>query len=145
METETKTPSLISEVLFGAVFKLKHEGQRVLVLSTRHQNGSWSAATQISDDANVYKDLGVDQCSIVHVLRKDEQISMRDLFSVTLSYQGDSTTAAKAAKEKVLGNILEKIFLDWMKESGPILVHATGEKSFIWPTDLVAQVRREGL
>lgn len=150
METEVKTPSLVWEVCFGAVFKCKHDGRRVLALTERRNNGAWTPPTEIGDPDNVYKSLGVDQCSIVHVLRRDDMVKLLDIFTVTLNEGGDSTTAAKAMQEKILGDLLEKIFKGWLKETGPLLIHAPGDShdgqpSIIWPTDLLAKYDTEDL
>jgi hypothetical protein len=140
METiEQKTPSLVYEVCFGAVFKIKHEGKRVTAVSKRDRNGMWLPAQEIEDYANVYDDLGADQFAIVHVESKDEVVRLRDMFRAALVADGDTGTIAQAVRQKKLGTILEKALRDWLKKSGPILIHENGEPSIIRPDDLTAR------
>lgn len=139
METEIKTPSLVYEVCFGAVFKIRHEGRQVLALSKRDQRGYWLPAQEISDEPGVYNDLGADQFAVVMVESKDDVVRLRDIFRAALTADGDTGTIAQAVKAKALGSILEKSFKSWLKEGGPILLHSTGEPSIIYPVDLVAR------
>jgi hypothetical protein len=136
---ESKIASLVYEVCFGAIFKLKHEGKRVVAVSKRDKdNGRWLDAHEIEDHAKVYTDLGDDQFAIVVVESKGDVVRLREMFRAALLGDGDTGTIAQAVRQKKLGQILEQAFSDWQKASGPIL-QLNGEKTYIWPDELVAR------
>jgi hypothetical protein len=139
METESKTPSLVYEVTFGAVFKIKLDGKRVTAVSKRDRNVSyWMPAQEIEDHANVYDDLGDDQFAIVHIDSKDDVVRLRDILRAALTGDGDTGTVARAVKAKKLGLVLEQALQDWLKLSGPLLMQ-DGQPSPITPEQLVAR------
>lgn len=144
MEIDVKTPSLVYEVCFGALFKMRHDGRRVTALSKRDRQGNWLPAHEIEDFPNVYKDLADDQFAIVQVESKDDVVRIRDIFTAALLGDGDTATIGQAVRQKKLGTILEKAFKDWEKKSGPLLMHAPGtpqdeQPSIVWPSDLTAK------
>jgi hypothetical protein len=144
MEIDVKTPSLVFEVCFGALFKMRHEGRKVTALSKRGRQGNWLPAYEIEDYPDVYKDLADDQFAIVQVESKDDVVRIRDIFTAALLGDGDTATIGQAIKQKKLGGILEKAFADWEKKSGPLLMHSPGtdqdgKPSILWPSDLVAK------
>jgi hypothetical protein len=141
MKTEdSEAPSLIYELGFGAVFKLKHEDKRITAVSRRDRDKRyWQDAQEIEDHGNVYDDLGADQFAIVHIESKGDVVRIRDLFRASLLADSDTGTIQQAVHRKILGQILEQALEDWLKASGPILVHETGEPSIISPDDLTAR------
>lgn len=140
MELETKTQSLVYEVTFGAIFKIKHEGKRVTAVSKRDRNlKRWMDAQEIEDHTSVYDDLGADQFAIVLIESKDDVVKIRDMFRATLVGDGDTATIAQAVRQKTLGGLLEKAYQDWAKESGPILGHEDGKATILYPEDLTAR------
>lgn len=144
MEAKSKTPALVYTVSFGALFKMRHEGRKITALSLRTQNGQWMPAHEIDDIPNVYKDLADDQFAIVQVEAKDDVVRIRDIFTAQLTGDGDTATVGQAIRQKKLGDILEKAFLDWEKKGGPLLMHAPGtdhdgKPSIVWPDELVAK------
>jgi hypothetical protein len=144
MEIDVKTPSLVYEVCFGALFKMRHEGRKVTALSKRNREGNWLPAYEIEDYPSVYKDLADDQFAIVQVESKDDVVRIREIFTAQLLGDGDTATIGQAIRQKKLGGILEKSFKDWEKKSGPLLMHAPGtehdgQPSILWPSDLVAK------
>jgi hypothetical protein len=139
MDTELKSPSLVYEICFGAVFKIKIDGRRVTAVSKRDRRGYWLDAQEIEDHSKVYDDLGADQFAIVHVESKDDVVRIRDMFRAALIGDGDTGTIAQAVRQKKLGEILEKAIRDWFKKTGPILNHENGEPTILHPDDLTAR------
>lgn len=139
METETKTPSLVYEVCFGAVFKIKHDGKRVTAVSKRDRQGHWHDAQEIEDHGDVYTDLAADQFAIVLIESKDDVVKIRDMFRAALLGDGDTGTIAQAVRQKTLGKVLEQAFQDWQKKSGPILGHSDGKATILMPEDLTVR------
>jgi hypothetical protein len=140
METQSKTPSLVYEVTFGAVFKVRLDGQRVTAVSKRDRNNRhWLPAQEIEDHTKVYDDLGDDEFAIVHIDSKDDVVRLRDIFRAGLLGDGDTGTVARAIKAKKLGEVLEKALHDWLKKSGPLLQHEDGLPSILNPEELTAR------
>lgn len=138
-ESITKTPSIVYEVCFGAVFKMTVEGKKVVALSKRDRRGHWCDAREIEDHTNVYSDLGADAFAITHVISRDDVVKISEMFRAALIGDGDTATIAMAIRQKKLGEVLEKAFQDWLEKGGPILNHNDGSKTYIWPDDLTAQ------
>lgn len=140
METETKTPALVYEVTFGAVFRIRSGGKRVTAVSKRDRDRRyWLPAQEIEDHTNVYDDLGDDEFAIVHIESKDDVVRLRDIFRAGLIGDGDTGTIARAIKAKKLGEVLEQAFTDWLRKSGPLLQESDGTPSIITPADLTAR------
>jgi hypothetical protein len=140
MDTESKSPSLVYEVTFGAVFRLRADGKRVTAVSKRDRNARyWLPAQEIEDHTGAYEDMGDDEFAIVHIDSKDDVVRIRDIFRAGLLGDGDTGTVARAIKAKKLGEVLEKAFQDWLKKSGPLLQHADGKPSILSPDELVAR------
>lgn len=140
METQSKTPSLVYEVTFGAVFKVRLDGQRVTAVSKRDRNNRhWLPAQEIEDHTKVYDDLGDDEFAIVHIDSKDDVVRLRDIFRAGLIGDGDTGTVARAIKAKKLGEVLEKALNDWLKKSGPLLQCEDGKPSILSPEELTAR------
>jgi hypothetical protein len=135
-----KSPSLVYEVTFGAVFRIKSDGKRVTAVSKRDRNNRyWMPAQEIEDHTGAYDDLGDDEFAIVHIDSKDDVVRLRDIFRAGLLGDGDTGTIARAIRAKKLGEVLEKAFTDWLKKSGPLLQHKSGEPSILSPDELVAR------
>lgn len=135
-----KSPSLVYEVTFGAVFRVKADGKRVTAVSKRDRNSRhWLPAQEIEDHTGAYDDLGDDEFAIVHIDSKDDVVRIRDIFRAGLLGDGDTGTVARAIKAKKLGEVLEKAFTDWLRKSGPLLGHSDGKPSILTPEDLTAR------
>lgn len=136
---EIKTPSLVYEVTFGAVFKIKSAGKRVTAVSRRDRTAQyWLPAQEIEDHANVYNALGDDEFAIVHVESRGDVVRLRDIFRAGLLGDGDTGTVSRAIKAKKLGDVLEKALQDWLAKSGPVLT-LDGKPSILSPEELMAR------
>jgi hypothetical protein len=128
---------MVYQVTFGAVFRIKSYGKRVTAVSMRDRNTRfWQPAQEIEDHTHVYDDLGDDEFAIVHIDSNDDVLRLRDIFRAGLIGDGDTGTVARAIQAKKLGEVLESAFQDWLKESGPLLMHADGLPSIITPEEL---------
>lgn len=140
MESETKTPSLVYEVCFGAVFRIRSDGARVTAVSKRDKNHRfWLDAQEIDDPTDSYTDMGDDEFALVHIESKDDVVRIREIFRAALTGDGDTGTIAKAVKAKALGKVLEKAFQDWHRKSGPLLGDSDGKATILMPEDLTAR------
>jgi hypothetical protein len=136
-ETEV---SLVYEVTFGAIFKVKLNWKRVTAVSKRvRAHRHWLPAQEIEDHANVYSDLGDDEFAIVHIDSKGDVVRMRDILRAGLIGDGDTGSVARAIKAKKLGGVLEDALTDWLRKSGPLLQHRNGEPSILSPEELIAR------
>lgn len=120
---------------YGLVFRCKVDGRWCVMLSERLEE-SWSNAKEVSDPDEVYSTLGVDQLSIVHVVRSKDSLTIRDIFTLTLECNGDSTTVAAAIRAGTLLEIAENGLQEHLKKqkNPKPLKGLNGSDSYIFDT-----------
>ena len=118
---------------YGFVFRCKVDGKWCTLLSERLEE-SWSNAKEIADPDSVYATLGVDQLSIVQVWRNSEHVTIKDLVTLTIDCDGDSTTIAAAIRAGTVLEIAEKGLQDFLaKQKSPkALKNLHGQDTYIY-------------
>lgn len=131
--TPPKQPQPESVCRYGFVFRCKVDGRWCVMLSERLAE-SWTNATEVTDPDDVYSTLGVDQLSIVQVRRFKDSLTLKDLFTLTLECNGDSTTVAAAIRAGTILEIAENGLQEFLlKQKNPKpLKNLLGQDSFIY-------------
>ncbi len=143
--SETSSDNILWTVTYGAVFRSRHGKQMRLFITLRNRDGKWLDATEMSDERFDYKNLGVDQFTITQVSFRGEIMRCKDVSTVTLDADGDSTTVAKAIHAGKFPEILDKTFAAWLKKVGPIKLYSDESDSIVTPDSLAGRYDNEDL
>jgi hypothetical protein len=84
-----------------------------------------------------YKDLGVDQFTFAQVSLRGNVMRCKDVSTITLDADGDSTTVSKAIHAGKFTEMLDKTFNAWLKRAGYIKLLSGGSDTYITP-DMIA-------
>lgn len=129
--------NILWTVTYGAVFKARQGKAMKLMIVVRSRSGKWSAPTEMTDERGDYKDLGVDQFTFTQVSLRGKAMRCKDVSTVTLEADGDSTTVSKAIHAGKFSEILDKTFKVWLRRAGYIKLLSDGTDTYITP-DMIA-------